>query len=96
MEFLLEIVFEIVFEIYIELMMHIVPKEKATSRKYKIIASLLALVVLLGTLALFIWGCILMGKYHNELGIIPIAVSIVISVVQIFAGFILHNKNERK
>ena len=73
-------------------MMYIVPEEKATSRKYRTIAILVATVVLLGTLSLFVWGCVLISDYNNILGIIPIIIAIVISIVQIIAGFILHDK----
>ena len=89
---MMELLYEIIFEIYLELMMYIVPEEKATSRKYRTIAILVATVVLLGTLSLFVWGCVLISDYNNILGIIPIIIAIVISIVQIIAGFILHDK----
>ena len=86
MEFLLEIV----FEIYLELMMFIVPEKKATTKKYRIITAFIAIVVLVGVLALFIWGCVLICDYNNKLGIIPIVVAIVLSIFQIVSGFVLH------
>lgn len=92
----MEFLFEIVFEIYIELMLHIVPEEKATSKKYKTIICFIAIMVLLGVFALFIWGCVLIFDYDNKLGLIPIAVSIVILIVQIILGFILHNRKSEK
>lgn len=88
----MELFLEIVFEVYVELMMYIVPEEKASSKKYRTIAILVAAVILVGVLALFIWGCVLISDYDNKLGIIPIVVSIVISIIQIIAGFILHVK----
>lgn len=88
MEFLLEIV----FEIYLELMMFILPEKKASTKKYRIITALVAIAVLLGVLALFIWGCVLICDYNNKLGIIPIAIAIVLSILQIVAGFVLHIK----
>ena len=92
----MELLFEFLFEVYIELMMYIVPEEKASSKKYRVMAILIALAVLFGVLALFIWGCVLISDYSNKLGIIPIAVAIVISIIQIIAGFILHNKKSNK
>ncbi len=92
----MEFIFEIVFEIYVELMMYIVPEEKASSKKYRKVAILIATVVLLGTLALFVWGCVLLSDYNNKLGAIPIVISIIISVVQIIAGFILHDKKSKE
>ncbi len=88
----MELFLEIVFEVYVELMMYIVPEEKASSKKYRTIAILVAAVILVGVLALFIWGCVLISDYDNKLGIIPIVISVVISIIQIIAGFILHDK----
>ncbi len=92
----MELLLEIVFEIYAELMMYIVPEEKASSKKYRTITILVATVVLFGVLALFIWGCVLISDYNNELGIIPIVIAIAISIIQIVAGFILHDKKSKK
>ena len=92
----MELLFEIIFEIYIELMMYIVPEEKATSKKHKIIAILVAIVVLLITLCLFIWGCILISDYNNKSGAIHIFIAVIISIGQIVAGFILHDKKSKK
>ena len=88
----MELFLEIIFGVYVELMMYIVPEEKASSKKYRTIAILIAAVILVGVLALFIWGCVLISDYDNKLGIIPIVISIVISIIQIIAGFILHVK----
>ena len=90
----MELIFEIIFEIYVELMMYIVPEE-ITSTKHRILAVFFALFVLLGVFALFIWGCVLISDYNNELGIIPIVIAIVISIIQIIAGFILHDKKSK-
>ena len=84
-----------IFEVYVELMMYIVPEEKATSKKYRILTVFFALFVLLGVFALFIWGCVLISDYNNKLGIIPIVIAIVISIIQIIAGFILHDKKSK-
>jgi len=92
----MEILFEILFEVYVELMMHIVPEKKASSKKYRTIAILVAAVILLSVLVLFIWGCSLISDYNNKLGIIPIIIAIVISIVQIIAGFILHDKKSKQ
>lgn len=92
----MEVLFEIIFEIYVELMMYIVPEEKVTSKKYKIITVLFALLVLLGVFALFIWGCVLISDYNNKLGVIPIIIAIIISIAQIIAGLILHDKKTKE
>ena len=76
-------------------MLYIVPEEKVTSKEYRILTVFFALFVLLGVFALFIWGCVLISVYNNKLGIIPIVIAIVISIIQIIAGFILHDKNSK-
>lgn len=92
----MELIFEIIFELYVELMMYIVPEEKVTTKKYRVFTIFFALFVLLGVFALFIWGCVLISDYNNKFGIIPIITAIVISIIQIIAGFILHNKKSKK
>jgi len=86
----MELIFEIIFEVYLELMMYIVPEQKASSKKYRNLAYLFALIVLFGVFALFVWGCVLITDHNNKLGMIPISIAVVISVIQIIAGFILH------
>ena len=92
----MELIFEIFFEVYVELMLYIVPEEKVTSKKYRILTVFFALFVLLGVFALFIWGCVLISDYNSKLGIIPIIIAIVLSIVQIIAGFILHDRKTKK
>lgn len=87
----MEIIMEFFFAIYVELMMFVVPEEKATSKGYRILTIFIAMGVLLGILALFIWGGILIEN-GNKLGVIPIVIAVVLSVVQILAGMILHDK----
>ena len=44
----MEFIFEIIFEAYVELMMYIVPEEKITSKRYRILTVFFDLFVLLG------------------------------------------------
>lgn len=90
----MEMIFEFFFELYLELMLQIVPDEEKTSVKHRTMAVLIALMVLFVTLALFVWGCILVSDHNNYYGCIPIVISVVISLTQIVAGFILHNKKK--
>ena len=92
----MEFLFEFIFELYLELMMFVVPEEKTTSKKYRTFVILVALAILLGVFALFIWGAILLTDYNNHLGYIPIVIALVISVAQIVAGFVLYKKRNRK
>ena len=84
---------EFLLEIYMQLMFLVVPKKKRGNKKYRVIATLIAIAVLLGVMALALWGAVLSSKYKNPLGIIPIAVAAVISLFQILAGFVLYDKN---
>ncbi len=90
----MEIIFEILFEIYLELMMFVVPEEKATSKKYRIITIIIATLSLFGILALFAWGIVLIER-GRLIGVLPITVAAVLSILQIVAGFILHEKKHK-
>ena len=87
----MEILFEILFEVYFELMMLIVPAEKGTLLKYRLLSCLVALIVFVGCLALFGWG-ILVVDSGNKMGWLAVLVAIVVSVAQIVAGFVLYMK----
>ncbi len=91
----MEILLEILFEVYIELMMYVVPEEKATSHKYRIFATVIALMALVGVIALFIWGCFLIVNHDNKLGIIPVVVAIIFSIVQIYAGLVVQSRKSK-
>ena len=90
----MEIIFEMIFEIYIELMLYIVPEEKATSKKYRFLAALIAFIPLTGILALFVWGIVLFER-KNLKGLLPFGLAIVLSLVQIIGGFILHDRKTK-
>ena len=92
----MELLIEIIIELYCELMLLVVPEEKACSKKYRRIAIFAAIAGLACTFALFIWGCVLWIDHHNQLGAIPIALSVAISVAQITAGMILYRKKSRE
>ena len=91
----MEFLFEFIFELYLELMMFVVPEEKTTSKKYRTFVILVALAILLGVFALFIWGCVLLER-NNYLGFIPILIALVISAAQIIAGFKIQNRKTGK
>ena len=88
----MDILVEIFLEIYIELMFLIIP-EKNITKKHKIIAKILAIVVVLGVLALGIWGGVMIWEYGKLWGIAPFTIAIVISVAQIVLGIILYKKH---
>lgn len=88
----MDIIIEISIEIYLELMLLIIP-EKNLTKKYKIIAKVIALVMTFILLGLIIFGLILIIDNNNLLGIIPLAFGIIISLVQIVFGIILYKKH---
>ena len=90
----MEELFEFVFELYLELMMFAVPEEKMASKKYRRLATLLAVAVLMGVIALFVWGGVLIFELHNGLGWIPVGIAVVISVVQIILGFVVQSRKD--
>ncbi len=88
----MEILFEIIFEVYAELMMLIVP-EKNVTKAHKIISAVISLIVLVGVLALALFGVALIIDEGNLLGILPLSFALIISVLQIGLGIFLYNKN---
>lgn len=90
----MEFIFEFLFEAYLELMMYIVPEEKATSKRYRFLYLIIAFIILIGVLALFIWGIVLLER-NNLKGLIPICLAIVLSIAQIVLGFIFHDRKTK-
>lgn len=88
----MDLLIEIFLEVYMELMLLLVP-EKNITKKHKLIATLLALLVLCGVVALVIWGLVLIIDKGNLLGVIPLSFAILISLAQIIAGILLYKKN---
>lgn len=88
----MDIVVEILLEIYMELMLLVIP-EKNASKKYIWIAKLVAISVVFGIFALVIWGVVLIADCNNLWGVVPIAIGIMLSLIQIVAGIILFKKH---
>ncbi len=90
----MDIIFDIIFDVYFELMLLAVPRKNVT-KKYIFIARAIAVLVLFGLLALFLWGVILIVEFSNMLGLIPILFSVIISLIQIVFGIVLYKKNAK-
>lgn len=88
----MDILVEILLEVYMELMLLIVP-EKNVTKKHRICAKVFAIAVLLGIIALFVWGIVLIVDYRNLWGILPITIASVFSLFQIIAGIVFYKKN---
>ena len=88
----MELLAEILFEVYAELMFLIIP-EKKMSKKYVMLAKVIAILVFIGVIALALWGIVLISEYNDLIGIIPISIAVVISLAQIIAGIVLFKKH---
>ena len=91
----MDIVIEILLELYLELMLLIVPEEKRRKRHY-VFATIGAIVVTFGVLALGVWGGYMLFKQNRTIGLIPFFIAILLSVIQIALGIVLFvrkNKN---
>ena len=88
----MELLTEILFEVYGELMFIIVPNKKM-NKKYVLITKIISILVFIGVIALILWGTILISNYNNLIGILPISIAIIISLIQIIAGIILFKKH---
>jgi len=89
---IMELLGEIILELYGELMFLIVP-EKNADKKKTILTKVLAATFFLISVALAFWGIVLLADNHNLIGILPLSLAILFSLVQIIAGIILYNKN---
>ena len=88
----MDIVIEVLLEIYVELMMLIVP-EKNVSKKHKLIAKIIAVLVVIGIFFFFFWGASLIIDHNNLWGIAPISAGVIISLIQVIAGIILYKNH---
>ena len=88
----MDIVIEILLEIYMELMLLVIPEKNAGKKRVRM-AKIVAILVILGVIALAIWGGILIADYNNLWGIAPLAVAVMLSLAQIIAGIILFKKH---
>jgi hypothetical protein len=79
-----------------EMIMLIVPDKNMVTKKHRIIASVIALIVIAGIFALVIFGLTLIIDKGNLLGIIPLSFAIIISAVQIVLGIVFYKKNHKE
>ncbi len=87
----MEFLAEFLIELYMELMFLIVP-EKYINEKFRPIAVTIAIVGLVGVIALVLWGFSLVDRGHNW-GAFLIAAGVILSLAQIIAGILLYKKN---
>jgi hypothetical protein len=73
-------------------MILIVPENRLT-KTHKIIARIIAIIVIFILLALACWGIVLIVEFNNINGVIPLSIAVVISLTQIILGIIFYKKN---
>ena len=83
----MDFLIEILFEVFLEAMFAIVP-DGHRSKAVRVIAVTIALAVLIGVIALFIWGIVLLED-GNKWGGLPITASILLSLAWFAAGLII-------
>ena len=92
----MDILFEILIEIYMELMMLVVPEEKKTKKRYRVLAIIIALIGIAATIASLVYGLHLIIDMDNLVGIIPITIAVLLSLAQITAGIVIRLSKKGK
>lgn len=90
----MDFLFELLVEIYMELMLLVVPEKKASTRRYRVLAWLIAFVGILATFASFIFGMVLIVDNNDLVGIIPLAIALLLSIMQISLGIKAYKKRK--
>lgn len=92
----MDLLIEIFLEVYMELMLLVIPEDK-WGRKRRGIATVLAILALLGIMALAVWGIVWIVERKSPWGWLPLVIAIALSVVQITLGIRLYvRKNKKK
>ena len=92
----MDLLIEIFLEVYMELMLLIIPEDK-WGRKHRSVATVLAILALLGIMALAVWGIVWIVERKNPWGWLPLGISIALSIAQITLGIRLYvRKNKKK
>ncbi len=90
----MDFVIEILLEMYMELMLLAIPEEKR-GKKHYIFATIIAVILTLGVMALAIWGVSLLVENRNTWGWLPLCIAIIASILQITLGIILSIKKHK-
>ena len=83
----MDFLIEILFEVFVEAMFAIVP-DGHRSKAVRVIAYIIALAVLIGVIALFIWGIVLLED-GNKWGGLPITASVLLCFAWFTAGLVI-------
>ena len=83
----MDFLIEILFEVFVEAMFAIVP-DGHRSKAVRVIAVTIALAVLIGVIALFIWGIVLLED-GNKWGHLPITASVLLCLAWFAAGLVI-------
>ena len=91
----MDILIEIFIDVYLELMLLIIPEEKRRKRHY-VFATIGAIVVTFGILALGVWGGYMLFEQKRAVGVIPFSIAVLLSVAQIATGITIFVKKNKK
>ena len=95
MEVALEILIDVVFDVYDELLQRMIPNPKRNDTLCMILAYVISFVVVLGIIALFVWGIALVVR-KNMLGFLPLGIAVILLVLQIVMGVRLRRAKKNK
>ena len=95
MEVALEILIDVVFDVYDELLQRMLPKGKHQDTLCMILGYVIAFVIVLGIIALFVWGIALVVR-KNMLGFLPLGIAVILLVLQIVMGVRLRRAKKNK
>lgn len=90
---MLEFFVDFFLEVYVELMVGFFPKAKG-KKAVRVIATVIAAVMLIGILALAFWGVVLIENGKLWFGIAVLALALLLSLVQIGLGLHFHNDTD--
>ncbi|MBR2623149.1 MAG: hypothetical protein IKD15_02870 [Clostridia bacterium] len=91
----MDILIEILLEVYMDLMLLIIPEDK-WGRKYRGVATVIAILSLLGIMAMAIWGIVWIVEKSIPWGWLPLTLAVLLSAVQIGMGIVLYNRKHKK
>ena len=95
-DFLVELFFTIIVEGYVELMGMIIPEKKRTSKTVRTLVAIFAVIMILGLIAMALFGMYFAAKERPVLGWCLIIGSVVLSIAQITLGLIMKSRKEEK
>lgn len=95
MEAVLEYVILVVFDVYYKALGRIVPKRKYSDAVCMISAMVISFIIVLGIIALLVWGIVLL-IHKNILGLLPVAAALIVFGLQSFISIRFRKARAKK